>query len=274
MLNTVSELSGALLYPGVPTCPQTPAKVQPSSPYPKALGGSWCASSSMVRTPLSPCFGDTRVPSPVEAAASCSPCLVWSHERQGAVQRAPGRQRWENWEGTAPLAKAGQPGWARLACPPRAGASPSLGTHASSSLCSFLGEWADREAAAQSLHSRPSPAELQLPGEAPGPRWAAAATCARATSQPWEPLPGTSFAFPTNSQPLLGAKQLPMTLPPAATALAASRSLCKRESTWHAKGDSGCRGHGMSAGSGCVCSPRPLLGSRLCELLCGFPLQH
>lgn len=121
MLNTVSGLSGALLYPGVPTCPQTPAKVQPSSPYPKALGGSWCASSSMVRTPLSPCFGDTRVPSPLEAAASCSPCLVWSHERQGAVQRAPGRQRWEKWEGTAPLAKAGQPGWARMG---QAGLSP------------------------------------------------------------------------------------------------------------------------------------------------------
>lgn len=44
----------------------------------------------MARTPLSPCFGDSGVPSPVEAAASCSPRLVRSHEGQGAVQRGPG----------------------------------------------------------------------------------------------------------------------------------------------------------------------------------------
>lgn len=117
--------------------------------------------------------------------------------------------------GNSPTGKGGAARTGQAGLSPRAGGSPSLGTHVCSSVCSFLGKWADREAAAQSLHQRLSPMEPQLPGEAPGPRRAAAAVCARATSQPWEPLPGTSLAFPTSSQPLLGAKQLPVILPPA-----------------------------------------------------------
>lgn len=271
MLNTVSGLSSALLDPAVPTPVPKPLLKSNPAPHIKKLSEAPGVSAPPWQGHL--CL-------PVLGTLGCLPQWRWlphaPHTWHGAMRdralcrglqgnmetevgELGGNSHWQRW------GSQDGPGWPV----PRARGSPSLGTHVSSSVCSFLGEWADREAAAQSLHQRLSPMEPQLPGEAPGPRWAAAAARARATSQPWEPLPGTSLAFPTSSQPLLGAKQLPVTLPPAATALAASRSLCSRESTWHAKGDSGCRGHGAPAGSGCVCSSCPLPGSCLCELLCG-----
>lgn len=152
--------------------------------------------------------------------------MVGSHEGQGAVQRAPGEygDRGGRTGREQPHWLRGSqdgPGWP---VPQEPEAAP-VSALSPAPCVGFWGVGRQRGSSTKPAQGL-SPTEPQLPGKAPGPRWAAAATCARATSQPWEPLPGTSFAFPTSSQPLLGAKQLPMTLPPAATALAASRSLC------------------------------------------------
>lgn len=186
-------------------------------------------------------------------------------------------QRWEKWEGTTLLAKARQPGWVRLAG--LSIASPSLAhPHVSVSMHNFGGQVDRRRGRAECACKQGLVLEeLQLLGEAAGQAGAPSGSRCHACSC-YAPAPGApsrhilriprkrpALTPPRDTaclprQPLLGAKQFPMTLSPAATALAACGkppgAFAKEKLRGVPKATATVKAHGRSADLGCVCSPK------------------
>lgn len=99
-------------------------------------------------------------------------------------------------------------------------------------------------------------------------------------AHPSHSLRAPALAFPSGDtrglphQPLLGAKQLPMTLPPAAMAPAAPAKLPGAFAKQKASGVPKLAGAGCAAGPRArgMCAPQsPLPSSSLCEFPCGSP---
>lgn len=166
MLNTVSGLSGALLVPCVPR--PVPKPLLKSNPAPHI--------KKLLEAPGVPAPAwQGHLSLPVLGTVGCLP--QWKqlphapHAWSGAMrdrELCRGLQGnmdtgWGNWEGTAPPAKAAQPGRARLACPPGAGGSPGLVAHVSSSRAALWGG-GQTEGWQRTACTRAEPAEPQLPG--------------------------------------------------------------------------------------------------------------